>query len=341
MELKQMQTSRRVPFFLVAISLALLVSMLLAGCGSSSTSSDNSGGNKSLINVSIGLGYIPDVQFSPFYVAVSKGYYKAVGLNVTLNHGIVTDLMGEMMANKDTFVFAGGDDTLVARSKNLSVVDVSTLYQNYPVCIIVPANSSIKTLADLKGHTIGLPGLYGSTYVGLLALLHAVHLTSNDVKLESIGFTQVNALMSGSVAAVVGYTSNEPLQIERLGMQVRTFNVSDYQPMVSNGLITTESTLHNQEKNVVQPFVQATLEGMNYVMAHPAEAVQISKGFIAGLDVAKATAELTATIRDWKGNGQHPIGYNDLAIWQAMEQFMAGQKLIPANLDVSEAFVNE
>jgi NitT/TauT family transport system substrate-binding protein len=336
-----MQTSRRVPFFPLFVSLALLLSMMLVACGSSSPSGSTGGGSSvPLIKASIGLGYIPDVQFAPFYVAVNQGYYKAAGLDITLNHGIVTDLMGEMMSGKDTFVVAGGDDTLVARSQNLPVVDVSTLYQDYPVCIIVPANSSIKTLADLKGHTIGLPGLYGSTYVGMLALLHAGNLTSKDVKLQSIGFTQVNALAKGSVDAVAGYTNNEPLQLARLGIKVRTFDVSDYQPMVSNGIVTTESTLQDQDKNVVQPFVQATIKGLNYVIAHPAEAVQISKSFVPGMNVADATQELQETIIAYQGNGQTPLGQSKLATWQSMSAFMVSQKLIPANMDLSKAFVN-
>src|SRR5579883_2170454 len=262
-----MQTYRRVPFSLAALTGLLLLSLLLAACGSAAPTTTTTGnGNTSLTSVSIGLGYIPDIQFAPFYVAVNKGYYKAAGLNVALNHGIVTDLFGEMMAGKDTFVFAGGDDTLVARSKHLPVVDVSTIYPSYPVSLIVPANSSIQTLADIKGHTIGLPGLYGSTYVGLLALLHAVHLTANDVKLKSIGFTQVSALKQGRVDAVMGYTNNEPLQLRRLGMQVRTFDVPNYQPMVSNGIVTTEQTWSSQPA-MVRAFVQATIKGLNEVIA--------------------------------------------------------------------------
>ncbi len=341
-----MQTRQRVPFSLAVLSLLLLVSMLLASCGSSPASSATSNGGNSgssntgpLTDVSIGLGYIPDVQFAPFYVAVSKGYYKAAGLNVTLNHGIVTDLFGEMMAHKDTFVFATGDETLVARSKGLPVVDVSTLYQRYPVSLIVPANSPIKTLADLRGHTIGEPGPFGSTYIGLLALLHQAGLTTSDVKLQSIGFSQVNALKQGRVDAVVGYTNNEPLQLQRLGMQVRTFDVSDYQPLVSNGIVTTEVVVHDQD-NIVKAFVQATLKGLSDVIANPAEALQISKSYIPGMNETSSMAELQATIPIWKGTGQHPLGYNDSATWQAMAQFLVGQKLIPTSLDVSKAFVS-
>jgi NitT/TauT family transport system substrate-binding protein len=333
-----METRQRASFFPALLALLLLVSLLLAACGNS-TPATTTGGNGSPTNVSIGLGYIPDIQFAPFYVAVKKGYYTAVGLNVTLNHGIVPDLFGEMMAGKDTFVFAGGDDTLVARSKHLPVVDVSTIYPSYPVSLIVPANSSIQTLADIKGHTIGLPGLYGSTYVGLLALLHAVHLTANDVKLKSVGFTQVSALKQGRVDAVMGYTNNEPLQLRRLGMQVRTFDVPNYQPMVSNGIVTTEQTWGSQS-SMVRAFVRATIKGLNEVIANPSEALQLSQSFIPGMNMAQAQDELQATIPIWKGTGQHPLGYNDLATWQAMAQFMAGQGLIPANPDVSKAFVN-
>lgn len=337
-----MQMRQPPPFSLAVLSLALLFSMLLAACGSNTPPATQTGGGSTtpLINVSIGLGYIPDIQFAPFYVALNKGYYKAAGLNVTLNHGIVTDLFGEMMSNKDTFVFATGDETLVARSKNLPVVDVSTLYQRYPVSLIVPVNSPIKSLADLKGHTIGEPGPFGSTHIGLLALLHHAGLSTSDVKLQSIGFTQVSALKQGRVDAVVGYTNNEPLQLRRLGMNVRTFDTSDYQPLVSNGIITTESTLRDQEKNVVQPFVQATLKGLQEVINNPSEALQLSKADIPGMNASTAMDELRATIPVWKGTGQHPLGYNDSATWRAMAQFLAGQQLVPANVDVSKAFTS-
>jgi NitT/TauT family transport system substrate-binding protein len=333
-----MQTRRCVSFFPLLLSLSILLSLALAACGSS-PSAASTGSSSAPLTVSIGLGYIPDIQFSPFYVAVKKGYYTAAGLNVTLNHGIVPDLFAEMMAHKDTFVFAGGDDTLVARSKHLPVIDVSTMYPSYPISLIVPATSSIGSLAEIKGHTIGLPGLYGSTYVGLLALLHAAHLTEHDVQLKSIGFTQVSALKQGRVDAVVGYTNNEPLQLRRLGMQVRTFDVPNYQPMVSNGIVTTEQTWGSQAR-MVRAFVQATIKGLNDVLTNPSQALQISRDFIPGMNMTTARDELQATIPIWKSTGQHTPGYNNLATWQSMAQFMAGQGLIPGDVDVKQAFVN-
>src|SRR3989441_13282889 len=124
--------------------LTLLVVLLSACCSNTGSTSGPTATQPAERNVSIGLGYIPDIQFAPFYVAQSKGYYKAAGLNVTFHHGIVPDLIGSMVAGHDTFVFAGGDEELVARSKNLQVVDVATIFQRYPVGLIVPAASPIK-----------------------------------------------------------------------------------------------------------------------------------------------------------------------------------------------------
>src|SRR5690242_1416431 len=247
--------------------LLILLTVVLTACGGTTTAT-NTGSSTTvpLKSVSIGLGYIPDIQFAPFYVAQSKGYYNAAGLNVTFHHGFVTDVIGSMVLGHDNFAFATGDEELVARSKNLPVLNVATIYQRYPVSLIVPANSPIHTLADFNGHTIGEPAPYGATHIGLLALLYQAHLSLSDVHVTEIGFTQVAALLTHKFDAVVGYSNNEPIQLSNHGMQVRTFDVSDYQPLVSNGIITTESTLNN-EPEVVRSFVQATIKGLKDVIA--------------------------------------------------------------------------
>jgi NitT/TauT family transport system substrate-binding protein len=316
-------------------ALSLLCCLLLLGaCGQSATTS----GGQTETDVTIGLGYIPDIQFAPFYVARAKGYYSAVGLNVTFNHGVVPDLIGSMVAGRNTFVFASGDEELTARSKGVQAVNVATIFQRYPVCLIVPADSPIHTLADIKGHSVGVPGLYGATYVGLLALLYHVHLSTADIHLQSIGFTQVAALLGHKVDAVMGYSNNEPLQLASRGFAVRTFNVSDYEPLVSNGIVTLADTVQRQPA-MVRKFVQATLKGLREVLSHPDEALQLSKSYVPGMDVTKARAELLATIPVWKGNGQ--LGYNDSTAWQSMANFMVALKLIPPPQDLAQAYTNQ
>ncbi len=327
------------------LSLFLSLGTVLAACGgTTATPSSTAIATPASLqpqDVSIGLGYIPDIQFAPFYVAQSKGYYKNAGLTVTFHHGIVPDLIGSMVAGKNTFVFAGGDELLEAASKNSSVkaLDVGTVFQQYPVSLIVPTDSPIKVLADLKGHTIGVPGLYGSTYTGLLALLYKADLSPADVHIESIGFTQVAALLTHKVDAVVGYSNNEPLQLQSHGFGVRTFNVSDYQPLISNGIITTTATFQSNPQMVCN-FVQATLKGVKEVIAHPAEAVTVSQSYVPGLDITQATAVLNATLPVWQpANGK--FGYSDPAVWNSMEQFLVTQKLANMVSNLSQLYTNQ
>src|SRR3989441_6089302 len=215
-----MSIRHRSSFMLPFFSMLLLLTLLLAACGQVVSGTAKSSTPTTLKKVSIGLGYLPDIQFAPFYVAQTQGYYRNAGLDVTFHHGIVNDLIGSMVLGRDNFVFASGDEDLVARSKGLKVVDVSTIFQKYPVSLIVPANSTIHTLADLKGHTIGEPGPFGATHVGLLALLYHAHLSLSDIHAQAIGFTQVAALLTHKVDAVVGYSNNEPLQLRKQGLQV-------------------------------------------------------------------------------------------------------------------------
>ena len=332
-----MSRRHRSTFILPFFSLLLSLILLLAACGQVVTGTVNRSTPTALKKVSIGLGYIPDIQFAPFYVAKTQGYYSNMGLDVTFHHGIVNDLIGSMVLGHDNFVFASGDEELAARSKGLKVIDVATIFQKYPVSLIVPAASPIHALADLKGHTIGEPGPFGATHIGLLALLYQAHLTPNDVHIQAIGFTQVAALLEHKVDAVMGYSNNEPLQLRKHGFAVRTFDVSNYQPLVSNGIITTEAMFLSQPQ-LVQSFVQATLKGLRDVIANPSLAVQISKSYVPGMNPDQAMSVLQATIPIYRGNGR--LGYNDSATWQSMEQFLVAQNIIPSGQDFSQAYTN-
>jgi NitT/TauT family transport system substrate-binding protein len=319
--------------------LAALVTVLLAGCGSTGSNSNH--------HLIVGLTYIPNIQFAPFYVAEELGYYKDAGLNVTLRHHQFGE--GEfdaIAAGKEDAVFGGGDEMLQARDHQISLVYIANVYTKYPVALMVPADSPIKTAADLRGHTIGIPGQYGETYFGLLALLQSAGLKASDVTMQPIGFTQVAALLGNKVDAVMGYLNNEAIQFQQANFAVRTLALSDVVqplPLVSNGLgaLQSELTAHPDD---MKALVAATMRGVLYTIAHPQDALNISKKYVAGLDdsknAANALAVLQATIPMWQ-NTTVSAGANDPNTWQAMETFMFQYGLISTQMDASQAFSND
>jgi putative riboflavin transport system substrate-binding protein len=307
----------------------------LAGCGGSSA-----GGN----SLTIGLTYIPNIQFAPFYVAQSLGYYKAAGLDVTLrHHGANEDEFGALISGRENLIFAGGDETLQARSQGQDIVYVAEVFTKYPVGLIVPSDSPIQKVSDLKGHTVGIPGKFGATWIGLLALLSSAGLKQDDVNIQTVGFTQVQALVTKKVDAVMGYLNNEPIQLQKQGMAVRTIDVASAQPLISNGLAGLRSTL-NAHPDQVKAFIAATLKAVDYSIAHPQEAVENSKADVPGLDnptnAADALTVLKATLPLWEHTGK--AGSSDPAAWKSMADFMQAQGLLTNSVgDVTKAYSND
>jgi NitT/TauT family transport system substrate-binding protein len=202
------------------------------------------------------------------------------------------------------------------------------------------ADAGVKTPADLRGRNIGLPGLFGANYIGLRALLRDGGLTDADVNLESIGFNQVESFISGQQDIVVGYASNEPLQLRAQGFNVDVLQVADYVQLASNGLITNETTIANNPE-LVQRMIEAFLQGLSDTIANPEEAYEISKKYVEGLaeaDEAVQKEVLSLSIDFWKADR---LGYSDPQAWENMQDVLLEMGLISPSLDVGEAFSND
>ena len=183
-----------------------------------------------------------------------------------------------------------GEQVLLARAQGLPIVYVAAWYQQYPVSVVAKSDQGINTPADLRGKTIGLPGLYGANYIGLRALLHAGGLTEADVKLDSIGYTQVAALAAGRDQAVSVYTANEPVQLRAQGYNLTELRVADYVHLAANGLITNEKTMA-ENPDLVRRMVAVFLHGISDTIADPTAAYQTSLSYVDNLAQADATVE--------------------------------------------------
>src|SRR5437764_98233 len=153
----------------------------------------------SLRTVTIGMGFTPNVQFAPFYVADQRGYYRQAGLKVNFNYANSPTLLELVGAGSMSLAIADGTDAIAAVAKGVPIVYVMAEYQRFPVAIFSLARRHIRSVAGLRGKTIGVPGRYGATYAGLLAALHAAGLRPSDVKIQTIKYTQVESVAAGKV----------------------------------------------------------------------------------------------------------------------------------------------
>lgn len=299
----------------------------------------------SLPTPTIGLTYIPNVQFSPFYVAETDGSFTTAGVQPTLrHHGASEGLFTAIASGQEQFVISGGDEVLQARSEGLDLVVVAAYYRSYPVVVIVPADSSITTLADLKGHSIGLPGKFGENWFGLQVALRSAGLTEADVKVQEIGYTQQAALATNKVDAIVGFANNEAVQFAVGGFATRSIPIADGQvPLVGICLITTAAYARDNPATV-KAVAAGMLAGIRSVVADPDRALKVSADYVPGLSAAaaqeSAKATLTATLPLWTTSEGAVDGRLDAEQWTAMADFMAAKGLTASRVDPKPAFTN-
>lgn len=294
-----------------------------------------------LTHIRLPMGYIPNVQYAPFYVAVEKGYFRAAGIEIEFDYSFETDGMALVGAGELPFAVVSGEQVPLARAQGLPVVYVLAWYQQYPVSVAARAEEEINSPADLAGKRIGLPGLFGANYVGLEALLFSAGLSEADVTLDSIGFNQVEALASGQEQAVSVYTANEPVQLRAQGVDITELRVSDYVQLASNGIVTNETVIA-ENPDLVRGMVKAFLKGLADTIANPDEAYEISKKYVEGLAEADESVQKEVLARSIElYQGGRKLGYSDPQAWQNMHDLLLQMGLLAEPLDVEAMFTND
>jgi NitT/TauT family transport system substrate-binding protein len=290
-----------------------------------------------LQQIRLPMGFIADPQYAPFYVAVDKGYFTEEGIEIEFDYSFETDGVALVGANEVPFAVVSGEQVLLGRAQGLPLVYVFEWFQRFPIAVVSKAATGINSPADLAGRHVGLPGFFGASYVGYIGLLSANGIDQAEVDGEEIGFTQVEALTTDRVEAVVGYINNEPLQLAALGEEVNVLYVADYIDMVANGIISNEETIA-ESPELVEGFVRALLRGLSDTLADPDEAYEISKKFVDGLDDSRKEV-LMASLEMWQAD---TLGLSDPTSWETMQDVMLEMGFLAEPLpDLGAVYTNE
>ncbi len=319
----------------------VLFTLVLAACAPQTPAAETpTSTEKPLIKIRLPMGYVPNVQYAPFYVAAAKGYFAEAGFEVEFDYSFETDGIALVGADELKFSLASGEQILLARAQGIPVVYVMAWYQKYPISVMAKSTTGIKTPQELIGHKIGLPGLFGANYIGLRAMLYAVGIDEKEVTIDSIGFNQVEALVSDQEDVVVGYAANEPVVLRSKGYDLTEWRTSDYVQLASNGLITNEKTIA-ENPELVRAFVGAMLKGLRDTIADPDAAYETSFDFVENLKEADPIVQkqiLGTSVEMWRAER---LGYADPQSWQNMQEVMLKMGLYPQALDLGQAFTNQ
>jgi len=320
---------------------ALVIVALAAGCQPSPAPT------APLTTLTVGLGYLPSVQFAQFYRAQQQGYYRAAGLDVTFQHEIDPNLITLLGQGAVDIGMADGTSVIPAAGQEIPIRYAATIYARFPSIVMTGADSGISSAADLRGRSLGIPGLFGSSWIMLQALLHSAGLTPDDLDIRAFpDFGQSAALRLGQIDAATGFRNNEPVQLALQGFPTTVLDVDAVTPLPGPGLTVGTATLASK-RDAVQAFVAATLRAMDEIAADPESGLNDAIAVVPDLGINRATqlAILEATIEMWRApyTEANGLGAIDAEAWRESLEFMRGlpDSNIPATLTVEQLVTTE
>jgi NitT/TauT family transport system substrate-binding protein len=338
--------SRALPVPLLATGLVLAATLAVIPAGATMGGADDAAASEPT-ELTVGLGYIPSVQFAQFYLADQAGYYEEAGLAVTFQNKIDPELVTLLARGAVDIGMADGTSVIPAVSQGIPVVYGATIYGRDPNVVFALDETGVEEAAELVGRSIGIPGRYGSSWVALQALLGSAGLTPDDVEIVTYpDFGQGVAVGSGQVDAATGFATNEPVQLRLQGLDVDVLRVADVAPLPGPGLVTGRDTLEVKGA-ALRAFTAATLRAMEDIAADPQLGLEATFQRVPALasDPETQLAILEATVDSWMGDyaAEHGIGAIDRSAWESGLSIMRAlpDSVVSASLTVDDLITDE
>jgi len=229
--------------------------------------------------VTVQLKWLPQAQFAGYYVAQSKGYYKAEGLDVTIKAGGPDISPVQVIAGKGADVVVNWmPDALAAREAGVPLVNIAQVFNRSGMMLTCKKSSGVSSPKDLKGKTLGV--WFGGNEYPFLNWMSKLGLKPDtDITIMKQGFN-VDPLLRNQAACISTMIYNEYWQVIDAGVKESDLVTFFYE---DQGVASLEDGLYVLESNLKDPafvkrmakFLRATFKGWNDAVKDPAGAAKI------------------------------------------------------------------
>ncbi|HEY3992812.1 MAG TPA: ABC transporter substrate-binding protein [Ktedonobacteraceae bacterium] len=289
---------------------SMIFLLILAGCGSNSTSGNGSGNRTSSNPVTLNLGYFPNLTHAVALVGVGNGTFKkdlGAGVNLqtkTFNAGPAE--VQALLAGSIDVAFVGPSPAIsgYTQSHNTALKVIAGA-SSAGVEFVVQANSKITSPADLANKKIADPQKGGTQDVALRTYLaqHGLKSSDNGGNVQIISTDNASILTLFKTGKIDGAWMPEPwatrLVVEGKGKVF--LNESTLWPsgQFATTIVVVRQAFYNAHPDVVKLFLQADVETVQYIKSNTAQAEQIANAQIQQITgSATKAAELPLAFQD-------------------------------------------
>jgi len=276
-------------------------------------------------HVTLMLDWTPNQDHVGFFYARDKGFFANRGLDVAIHApSDPTAPLKLVAAGRVDFAVSYEQEVLIAVAKKLPVVAVAAVVPR-PLNSIMAIDSRIRSVRDLKGRSIGITGV-PADYAALDSSLAAAGLRRSAVKVVSVGYNLLPALLAHKVDAVLGvYRNVEGIELEQRGLKPTIIpldhaGIPTYDELV---LVASSSRLRDAGYAAeTRDFVRAFLAGTAAARADEPGSVSVLKKDTASSAryLARATPATLALLSG--------VGCMRVADWQRFSDWMRARRLL-------------
>jgi NitT/TauT family transport system substrate-binding protein len=290
--------------------------------------------------VSFGTDWKAEAEHGGYYQAVATGIYTQHGLEVTLRQGGPQVNHAQLLAAGRLYFNLAPNSFIPLNflQENIPMLAVAAIFQKDPSVLIAHPGQGNDSLAVLKGKPI----MIGSD----MRITSWVFLKSRfgyaDDQIRPYTFS-VAPFLADSSAVQEGYLSSEPFTIESQGVKPVVMLLADAGYSSYGSLIQTSAKLAQENPDLVQRFVDASIEGWySYLYGDPTPGNTLIKrdnpemtDALLAYGIGKIKEYGIVDSGDAKISG---IGAMTEARWQEFFDTMANAGVYPKSLDFREAF---
>ncbi len=217
---------------------------------------------------------------APFFVAVDKGYYKAEGLNVTIDSG-PGSVAGIARVAAGTYPIGFFDINSLAKFQDQNpdkkVQAVLMIYDSPAFAIGSTAKTGIAKPKDLEGKKLGAPAADGA-WAQWKAFVQATGIDASKVQVENIGFpVREPMLADGKVDAITGFSFSMFFNLLQKGLKpedIKIMLMSDFGLVLYGNAIMVNPDYLKANPKAVAGFVKATIKGFQDTYKDPDAAIK-------------------------------------------------------------------
>lgn len=219
------------------------------------------------------------VQYHPFYIARELGFYEEEGLDVQFESSAGSSAaMQQLIAGNADGALPSPAAYLNAVAQGHDARWVFSYEYGNVFTLVVPADSDIHEIADLRGKSLGVSELSGGEVPMVRAVLREAGLEEGtDVTLVPVGEGSALTVQALETGQVDGYSSSvfDVAALNAAGIETRVILPQDVQNYPANGVVVMADTLENK-RDQVAGFLRASAKGIVYALANKEKAFEMA-----------------------------------------------------------------